>query len=107
LEDIPVALTAADKQWISTEIAKATAAAKAAETVAAEAKTAVDDLTRTRPLNGPDGKPDGTQYTRLGHHVLMQGVPQERGGARAPLHEVLAQINEAAKRAAGPAAEQL
>ncbi|HYD28889.1 hypothetical protein [Brevundimonas sp.] len=93
LEDIPVALTDADLNkignMIASEVAKAVTAARNAE-------LAVNALTRARPLNGPDGKPDGTQYTPLGHNVLMQGVPSPaKGGARVPMHELLGDIAEA------------
>lgn len=100
LEDIPVALTEADRALVRDAQQSAAAAATAANRAAAAAEkavAAVAALTTPRPLNGPDGKPDGTQYTPIGHHVLMQGVPSPaNGGARVPMHELLGDIAEAA-----------
>lgn len=81
LEDIPVALTSADKTWIQQQIAASVSA-----TVAA--------LTRQTQLLGPDKKPDGTTSTPIGAAALTQGIPAVPDGARTQAYQVFAEINE-------------
>lgn len=81
LEEIPVALTSADKTWIQQQIAAVTAA-----TVAA--------LTKQTALNGPDKEPDGTYSTPIGNAGLSQGIPALPGGPRTEAYKVFAEINE-------------
>jgi hypothetical protein len=69
LEEIPVALTEPDKKWISAEMTKIVDAR-------------LDLLTQPAPLSGPDGKPDGTSSTPVGHHVWQQGIPNPYAGKR-------------------------
>jgi hypothetical protein len=82
LGDIPVALTAADKTWITSEIAKAIAAVQA--------------LTATKPLNGPDGKPDGTSYSPIGSLAQGQGIPNgtREGAPRDAAWRVIQDLGE-------------
>lgn len=81
LEDIPVALTSADKTWIQQQIAASVSA-----TVAA--------LTRQTQLLGPDKKPDGTTSTPIGAAALTQGIPAVPDGPRTQAYQVFAEINE-------------
>jgi hypothetical protein len=89
LEEIPVALTSADKTWISTEIANQVKAVLLART----------------PLNGPDNKPDGTNTTPGGHEWWMQGLPSpfEADGGRVPAYVLIGQIGEHVKALIPPA----
>jgi hypothetical protein len=84
LEDIPVALTTADKNWISAEVAKIVDAR-------------VDQLTQPTPLNGPDGQPDGTQSTPVGHNSWQQGVPNVFEGMRTSAWTLLGDVAEHVK----------
>jgi hypothetical protein len=61
LEDIPVALTSADKTWIDGQIN--------------EVKNAIAALVALSPLNGPDNKPDGTTNSTIGSRALGNGAP--------------------------------
>jgi hypothetical protein len=67
LEDIPVALTAADKSWISAEIKKQTEAAVAANNH--DAAAAVVTASRTSPV----GILSDTEVNKIG--ALITGVP--------------------------------
>jgi hypothetical protein len=62
LEDIPVALTPADKTWLSTEINKAVTAANAAKAAATAAPEAVWDVRRDRV---PAGTGDASMAAAL------------------------------------------
>lgn len=88
LEEIPVALTAADKNWISQEIT-----------------AAVNSLVTAAPLNGADGKPDGTSSTLVGHNTFNQGIPSpfEADGGRVRAYVLLGQIAEHVKALVPPA----
>jgi hypothetical protein len=82
LEDIPVALTDADKKWLSAEVARIVDAR-------------VDELTKPAPLPGADGKPDGTQTTPVGHNAWQQGVPNVfQGGKRTSAWVLLGDVAE-------------
>ena len=82
LEDIPVALTDADKRWLSTEITRIVDAR-------------LDQLTKPRPLDGPDSKPDGTSTTDLGNAAWQQGVPNAfAAGKRTPAYVLLGDLAE-------------
>jgi hypothetical protein len=89
LEDIPVALTAADKAWMSNEIARQVSAVL---------------LTRT-PLYGADGKPDGTNSTPGGNEWWSQGVPSpfEADGGRVPAYVLLGQVAKGVQALTPPA----
>ena len=86
LEEIPVALTAQDKEWIEGVVAKA-------------ATAAVKSLITPTKLLGPDKKPDGTERTDLGHWVFNQGLPSpfEPDGGRVPAYVLLGQLGSAVK----------
>jgi hypothetical protein len=86
LEDIPVALTAADKTWINSTIAAHTAAA-------------VNGLIDQTTLMGADGKPDGTTSTPVGHNTFNQGLPSpfEADGGRVRAYTLLGQMASAIK----------
>lgn len=88
LEEIPVALTASDKAWISQEIT-----------------AAVNALVTATPLNGADGKPDGTSSTPVGHNTFNQGIPSpfEADGGRVRAYVLLGQIAEHVKALVPPA----
>lgn len=88
LEEIPVALTASDKAWISQEIT-----------------AAVNALVTATPLNGADGKPDGTSSTPVGHNAFNQGIPSpfEADGGRVRAYVLLGQIAEHVKALVPPA----
>lgn len=73
MEDILVALTAADRLFI---------------------ENTVQAMLVQTPLNGPDGKPDGTFTTDVGHNVLSQGVPDETldGGPRKAYYQAFGNL---------------
>lgn len=80
LDEIPVSLTTADRNWLSAEIRDAV-------------RDAVQAIITPTALTGPDGQPDGTQSTLVGHHVLSQGIPSPgAGGKRVPAYVLLADI---------------
>ena len=86
LEDIPVALTENDWKKLSALVATHVEDAMV---------DAIKALTTATPLKGPDGKPDGTVSTPLGHHVLSQGIPNPlRDGRRDPAWKVLHDLGE-------------
>ncbi|MEV6306765.1 hypothetical protein AB0M02_45720 [Actinoplanes sp. NPDC051861] len=86
LEDIPVALTDADKRWLTTEFTRIVDAR-------------LDQLTKPRPLYGPDSQPDGTVTTDLGNASWQQGVPNAFiGGKRTTAYELLGDIAEAVSK---------
>jgi hypothetical protein len=70
LEDIPVALTTADKQWLSAEIAKQAKAAAAA---------ALDDACELVPF-----KTGGGSASQIGTAVWNSGYPAADGAQRTP-----------------------
>lgn len=85
LEEIPVALTPADKAWI-------------AATVTAAAEAAVQKIVKKTPLYGPDGKtPDGTYTSILGDAALSQGIPALPGSPRLAAYEVIGVVNQTAQ----------
>jgi hypothetical protein len=62
LEDIPVAMTSADKTWVQQQNAALVSAL-------------VSALTGTTPLKGADDKLDGTSNSKVGAAALGNGVP--------------------------------
>jgi hypothetical protein len=81
LEDIPVALTEGDKDWLEATITRIVDAR-------------VDQLTQQTPLNGPDDQPDGTSSTPIGHNSWNQGVPNPYAGKRTYAWQLLRDIAE-------------
>lgn len=75
LEDIPVALTDADKKWLSTEVAKIVDAR-------------VDQLSKQVSLG------DGTHSTTIGHVAWQQGIPNPYAGKRTYAWQLLEDIAE-------------
>lgn len=56
----------------------------------------IEKLTKPTALKGADGKPDGTESTLVGHHVLSQGIPNPfKGGKRTAAYELIGDIAEA------------
>jgi hypothetical protein len=92
LEEIPVALTEGDKDWLEATITRIVDAR-------------VDQLTVATPLNGPDGKPDGTSSTPVGHNTWNQGVPNPWAGKRTYAWDLLGDIAEAVKGLQAPPSE--
>jgi hypothetical protein len=81
---LPVALTPADKNWISAEVTRIVDAR-------------VDELTRPTVLTGPDGDPDGTYSTPVGHNSWQQGVPNVFEGKRTSAWILLGDVAERVK----------
>lgn len=73
LEDIPVALTDADKKWLTAEITKIVDAR-------------VDQLTQLAPLG------DGTNSTPIGHVAWNQGIPNPYAGQRTYAWQLLEEM---------------
>lgn len=85
LEEIPVALTSGDKEWISAELAKIVDAR-------------IDQLTQKTPLG------DGTDSTPIGHVSWNQGIPNPFAGGKrtyawALLQDVANKVDELLKGA--------
>jgi hypothetical protein len=83
LEDIPVALTDADKTWIT---------------------NTVNNLVKPAALTGADGKPDGTYSTQVGHYAWSQGIPSpfEPDGGRVPAYDLLEEVAKHVKALVPP-----
>jgi hypothetical protein len=94
---IDVPLDSTDKTWL-----------KSAEFTGAVATAVTAVLTKTTALNGPDGKPDGTNSTPVGSAVMAQGIPNPfAAGKRTTAYKVIGDSAAATKamQEAGDAAE--
>lgn len=92
LEDIPVALTESDKDWLEATITRIVDAR-------------VDQLTAATPLNGADGNPDGTSSTPIGHNSWNQGVPNPYTGKRSYAWKLLEDVAKDVKAIAAAQGE--
>lgn len=99
LEDIPVALTEADKKWISDLIGGTNSRVETLEIKVEAVDDKVEALTKQRALNSPTtGKPDRTYTSPVGEKVFTQGIVDPwDNGERSPAHEVLTKIAQGVK----------
>lgn len=82
-QEVPVALTAADKAWLSAEVARIVDAR-------------IDQLTALTPLG------DGTNSTPIGHVSWNQGIPNPYAGQRTYAWQLLEDIAERVGRLTPP-----